>query len=91
VFRGCLLCDWAGSFFVFFFIIFSASAQLLCIKSACCDSTNVGNEVVRVALLGSRKFILALARAIELDMIMRRIIGAARVSRCRWMLWSRLL
>ena len=31
------------------------------------------------------------ARVIALDMIMRRIIGTARRSRCRWMLWSRLV
>ncbi len=61
---------------------------LICLISPCCDSTKVGNKVVRVALLGSCKFILTLAWAIELDIIMRRIIGAARGSRCRWMLWS---
>jgi len=50
---------------------------------------NVGIEVVRLSLLGSCNFIFATAGAIALDMIMIRMIGTARGSRCRWMFWSR--
>ena len=51
----------------------------------------MGIEAVRLALLGSCNFIFTAARAIALDVIMRRIIGTAQGSRCRWMLWSRLI